>query len=83
MFVLNQERERAVNIDLCNVEYLKVRNKTLYVRLKGSEFEEELGNFNNDDQAKAEMYRLIKCLSDGHKMFIVSNPKYIVNLEEN
>ncbi len=83
MFILNQERNKAINLEENEIKYLTVRNKSLNIMKDGDIYEETIGEYDTDDQAKAEMYRLIKCLSDGHKMFIISNPKYLLNLEEN
>lgn len=83
MFILNQERNKAINLEENEIKYLTVRNKSLNIMKDGDIYEETIGEYDTDDQAKAEMYRLIKCLSDGHKMFIISNPKYLVNFEEN
>lgn len=79
MFILNQERNKAINLDECEIKYLSVRNKSLNIMKDGDIYEETIGDYDSDDQAKAEMYRLIKCLSDGHKLFIISNPKNLVD----
>lgn len=81
MFILNQERNKAINLEKYEIMYLTVRNKSLNMMKDGEIYEETIGDYDTDDQAKAEMYRLIKCLSDGHELFIVSNPKDLVNFE--
>lgn len=83
MFILNQERDKALYVDEKDINYLKVRDKSLNIMRDSEVYEETIGEYDTSDQAKAEMYRLVKCLSDGYKLFIVSDPKYLTNFKEN
>lgn len=82
MFILNQDRDRAIYIIEEDIKNISIRNKSIRIYLGfGINDEEWIGDFDTDDQARAELFRLIKCLTDGHKLFIVSNPKDLVNFE--